>query len=158
MKNSTLYIANRKKIVERFIKLIIFITIVLTIYHSIRFYLNPSYELSNASIIGYLTALIWITLTEKSVRKLEFENEKAELIITKKSFFGKEKNIVVKYSKLEYEIKNLNQFWALLYGKKNLILKNDSIELENMRSTEEYNAEEIEKIEKTLIEIKNASW
>jgi len=113
--------------------------------------------LSYASIIGYLTALIWISLTEVSVRKLEFENEKGELIITKKSFFGKEKKDVVKYSKLEYEIKSFNHFWGLFFGKKKLILKNDCIELAKIKSTEEYNAKEIEKIEKTLIEIKNAS-
>lgn len=157
MKNNTLYIANRKRIIKNFIQLIFFITIVFTIYHFIRYYLNSSYELSYGSLFGYLTALIWILLTEVSVRKLEFENEKGELTITKKSFFGKEKKDVIKYSKLEYEIKNSNSFWGLLFGRKKLILKNDSTEIAEIKSTEEYNPEEIEKIEKTLIEIKNAN-
>ena len=135
-----------------------FINVVCAIYYFIHFYLNPSYELSYTSIIGYSSALIWIALTEVSVRKLEFENEKEELIITKKSFFGKEKCYIVKYSKLEYEVKSLNKFWSCLFGKKRLTLLNNKIELAKIRSTEEFNATEIEKIEKTLLEIKNASW
>ena len=76
------------------------------------------------------------------------------LIITKKSLFGKEKRDVVKYSKSEYEVKTLNQFWGYLFGKKRLTIMNGSVELIKIKSTEEFNAEAIEKIEKTLMEIK----
>ena len=154
MNNTTLYIANRKKIFERFFQLIILITVVLTAYYFVRYYLNSNYQFSYASIVGYVAFLIWITVTEVSVRKLEFKNEKEELIITKKSFFGKEKRDVVKYSKLEYEVKTLNQFWGYLVGKKRLTLMNGSVELAKISSTEEFNTEVIQNIEKTLMEIK----
>ncbi len=126
----------------------------MTAHYFIRFYINSNYQFSYASVIGYFAFLIWIAVTEVSVRKLEFENDKQELIITKKSFFGKEKIDVVKYSKLEYEVKTLNQFWGYLFGKKRLILMSSSIELAKIRSTEEFNVKALEKIEKTLMEIK----
>lgn len=156
MANNTLYIANRKKIFERFFQLIILITVVLTSYYFVRYYLNANYQISYASIVGYVAFLIWITVTEVSVRKIEFENEKEELIITKKSLFGKEKNDVVKYSKLEYEVKTLNQFWGHLFGKKRLTIMSDSVELVKIRSTQEFNTKAIEKIEKTLMKIKTS--
>ena len=154
MANNTLYISNRRRIFERFFQLIIFVTLVLIAYYFGRYYLNSNYQFSYASVVGYFAFLIWITVTEVSVRKLEFKNEKEELIITKKSFFGKEKRDVVKYSKLEYEVKTLNQFWGYLVGKKRLTIMNGSVELIKIKSTEEFNAEVIEKIEKTLMNIK----
>jgi hypothetical protein len=110
--------------------------------------------LSYATIIGYLSALIWIVLSEISVRKLQFENQNKQLILTKKSFFGKEKNETVKYSNLEFEVENLNKFWGFLYGKKRLTLRNNNTEIAKLKSIEEFNIEEIEMIEKSLMEIK----
>ena len=158
MNNNTLYIANRKRVYERFIQLIIFLTGILIIFNLIRFYVNPNFKFSYASIVGYFTAIIWIALTEVSITKLEFDNEKKELIINKKSFFGKERNYTVKYSKLEYQVKSLNKFWGYIFWKKRLTLFNDTIEVAKVISSEEFNVKEIAMIEKTILEIKNANW
>lgn len=146
-----IFIANKKRIFEKFFKLIIFINIVLALYH---YYLNQSFKLSYTSIIGNLIALVWISSTEASVRKLEFKNQEKELIITKKTIFGKERNFIIKYSKLDYKVKNFNNFWGFLFGKKRLTLLNSNIEIVKIRSNEEFNEIEIEKILKNLIETK----
>lgn len=154
MNNSTIYIVNRKRILERFIQLIIFIATVIAIYNFLRYYFNPNYKLSYASIIGYLIVLIWISLTDVSVRKLEFRDEEKELLISKKSFFGKEQNHIIPYSKLEYEVKSFNKFWDYLFQKKSLTLLNANIEIVKIRSNDGFNKKEIEKIIKFLMEIK----
>ena len=51
-------------------------------------------------------------------------------------------------------MKSLNKFLAYFFGKKKLILMNASVEIAKIKSIEEFNIEEIEKFEKTLMEIK----
>ena len=154
MKKNIIYIASRKRITVKLIQLIVFVVLFLIIYYFVHFYLDPNYKVSKGSIIGFLTAFIWIALTEESVKKLEFENGKEELIVTKKTLLGKEKYSAINYSKLEYEVNGLNKFWAYFFGKKKLILINGNVEIAKIKSIEEFNTVEIEKIEKTIIEIK----
>ena len=154
MNSSKLFIARKKRIFKRFFELLLFITLVLIIYYFVRSYLNPNYELNYASIFGYLMVIIWISFSEASIRKLEFDDKNEELIITKKSFFGTEKFQIVKYFNLEFKVKNRNKFWAFLFGKKRLNLLTNNVEVVKVRSTEEFNVSEIENMEKTLAEIK----
>ena len=154
MENNTLFIASKKRVTLKLVQTIVLISLVLAIYCFIRLYLDPSYKPSNGSILGFITAFIWIALTEEGLRKLKFENEKRELIVTKKTLLGKEKQYAINYSKLEYEVKSLNKFLAYFFGKKKLILMNAGFEIAKIKSIEEFNIEEIEKIEKTLMEIK----
>lgn len=156
MNNDKIYSARKTRIFKKFIELIVFIAIVLISYYFIRLYFNPSFELSYASISGYLMVVIWIAFTEISIRKIEFDDIKQELIVTKKSFFGKKKCEVVHYSQLEFKVKNLNQFWSFVVGKKRLTLLNNCIEFAKIRSTQEFNATEIEEMESTLKGIKMA--
>ena len=81
MKNNIIYIASRKRITVKLIQLIVFVTLFLIIYYFVHLYLDPNYKVSNGTIIGFITAFVWIVLTEERVRKLEFENEKRGLIV-----------------------------------------------------------------------------
>ena len=154
MNNNTVYIGKTKGIYERLVHIQIFFLVSFAIYHGICFCINPNHQLTYYEFFFCITIVTVSTMTEEGVRKLQFDNEKEELIITRKAPFGNEKFTCIKYSELNYRIKNLNAFWSFFYWKKELILCSKGIMPIRLKSKMEFNMEEIEKIEKALIQIK----
>jgi hypothetical protein len=157
MNQDNVHIPNKKRINQRFVQLLLFLTAIFVSYHLICYLINPNYKLSYSSIFGCLLGLIWVTLTEKNISKLEFDDAKQEICIAQKSFFRKEKSEFVKYCDLNYEVKTFGKFLSKIFWKKEIVFMAGKFESIKLKSSIEFSLQQIQKIEKKLEEVRNPS-
>ena len=150
------FTSNSSKILKEYLYLYLFLFIVCILYNIFRIIINPNFELNYIVFLILGLNFLWTFFTNVKVRELTFNQNDTKLFITQKAFWGKEKYYSVNYSEISYELENNKSFLSTIYGKSEIILLKNKMELIKIDKSNGFVESDIYKIEKKLKEIKSA--
>ena len=157
MINNNLHISNKKRTKKKIVHIVVILLTAFILHHLLKFLITSNQKVSIGSVLGYLTAFIWIMFTEKNIEKIYFDDQEKKLTISRESIFGRKENLEIKYSELDYEVTNYGYFLSKLFGNKKLTILKSNTEQIILKSNQEFDEKEIIEIAKNLDSKRNAS-
>jgi hypothetical protein len=154
MNTKYLFVSYKNKIYKKFIEVQVAILLFLVVQYFMQLHQNSEYDTKYFHILAYIAGFVWLVLTDKRIRKLHFNNNTNELIITQRIFIFKEKEVSLKYSDIIFKVDNYDKFSSLVFARKDITLFNKGDEVYKFVSDDEFDYDELVKLEQVLIEVK----